>query len=194
MTTISNFLRRPMVIVSALVILFAAFSYSVGMVYAWTGPTAAPTGNNVAAPINVGSTSQVKDGALSVNSFIVFGNSLFGGSAGSNAYLNFGATSGYDGYGIRDNAGTMEFKNYGGSWQSIQDILYALCGGPCGGSSTPASGTLCGMKDTVRAELTTCMGYNPASSCPSGYTKKVMFAFQDNDVAYTHIIYSCVAN
>ena len=88
----------------------------------------------------------------------------------------------------------VEFKNYGGSWQSIQDILYALCGGPCGGSSTPASGTLCGMKDTVRAELTTCMGYNPASSCPSGYTKKVMFAFQDNDVAYTHIIYSCVAN
>ena len=29
----------------------------------------------------------------------------------------------------------VEFKNYGGSWQSIQDILYALCGGPCGGSS-----------------------------------------------------------
>ena len=37
------------------------------------------------------------------------------------------------------------------------------------------------------------MGYNPASSCPAGYTKKVMFMFQDNG-ANTHGIYSCVAN
>ena len=104
--------------------------------FAWNEPTAAPTGNNVAAPINVGTTDQVKNGGLGLNALTVFGNSLFGGSTGSNAYLNFGATSGENGYGIRDNAGTLEFKNNGGTWQSIQNILYALCGGECGGATS----------------------------------------------------------
>ncbi|UCG35639.1 MAG: hypothetical protein JSW17_02250 [Candidatus Omnitrophota bacterium] len=34
-------------------------------------------------------------------------------------YFNFGATAGAGGYGVRDNAGTIEFKNSGGSWASI---------------------------------------------------------------------------
>ena len=319
--------------VAALGIPLLAF-LSFTLVAAWTGPTQAPPDGNVPAPINVGTTGQVKNGGLGVDTLTVFGNSLFGGSTGSNAYLNFGADLGEPGYGIRDKDGTLEFKNYGGSWQSIQDILWTLCGGSCGGgrdggttvafsvnkggtaqtvpanattkltwsnevfdtndnfannrftptvagkyivtaslycnsaatwcqiyiykngtnissnfdrtsvdtsvsativvdmngstdyleiygrnggstsisgdttltnfsgallsqqsggSAPPASGTLCGMKDTARAELTTCMGYNPASSCPSGYTKKVMFMFQDNG-ANTHGIYSCVAN
>lgn len=38
---------------------------------------------------------------------------------GSNHYLNWGSTSGINGYGIRDNSGTMEFKNSGGSWTGI---------------------------------------------------------------------------
>lgn len=37
----------------------------------------------------------------------------------SSRYLNFGFTSGSGGYGIRDNSGTMEFKNLSGSWASI---------------------------------------------------------------------------
>lgn len=94
---------------------FPLGTISIGIAYAWSEPTAAPPGNNVAAPINVGSTDQVKNGGLGVNSLAVFGNSLLGGSAGSNAYLNFGATSGSSGYGIRDNAGTLEFKSDGGS-------------------------------------------------------------------------------
>jgi hypothetical protein len=108
---------------------------SIAVAYAWSGPTAAPPNGNVAAPINVGSTDQVKSGGLGVNSLAVFGNSLLGGSAGSNSYLNFGVTSGESGYGMRDNDGTLEFKNDGGTWQSIQNILYALCGGECGGGS-----------------------------------------------------------
>ena len=108
---------------------FILGTISVGIVYAWSGPTAAPPNSNVAAPINVGSTDQVKNGGLGVNSLAVFGNSLFGGSAGSNAYLNFGATSGSSGYGIRDNAGTLEFKNDGGSWASLQTTVYNLVGG-----------------------------------------------------------------
>ena len=35
------------------------------------------------------------------------------------AYLNFGATDGTTGYGIRDNAGTLEYKNSGGEWAGI---------------------------------------------------------------------------
>jgi hypothetical protein len=31
-------------------------------------------------------------------------------------YLNYGSTAGSTGYGIRDNAGTMQFKHFGGSW------------------------------------------------------------------------------
>ena len=111
------------------IISFILGTISIGVAYAWNEPTAAPPGNNVAAPINVGSTDQVKNAGLGVNSLAVFGNSLFGGSAGSNAYLNFGGTSGVNGYGIRDNAGTLEFKNDGGSWQSLQTIVYNLVGG-----------------------------------------------------------------
>jgi len=38
---------------------------------------------------------------------------------GSNHYINFGTISGASGYGFRDNAGTMEFKDSGGSWASF---------------------------------------------------------------------------
>ncbi len=37
----------------------------------------------------------------------------------TNAYLNFGAATGSAGYGFRDNAGVMEFKNTGGTWAGV---------------------------------------------------------------------------
>jgi hypothetical protein len=40
----------------------------------------------------------------------------------ASGYLNFGATSGLSGYGIRDNGGTIEFKNSGGSWGSLGSV------------------------------------------------------------------------
>jgi len=46
---------------------------------------------------------------------------------GAGKYMNFGATRGSSGYGIRDNAGTIEIKNSGGSWAA-----------PGGGGGTPA--------------------------------------------------------
>lgn len=52
-------------------------------------------------------------------------------------YLNFGATTGTTGYGIRDNAGTMEFKASGGAWVAIG----GAAGGLTVGTSTIASGT-----------------------------------------------------
>jgi hypothetical protein len=38
---------------------------------------------------------------------------------GANGYLNFNTTLGETGYGIRDNAGNMEYKDSGGSWTTM---------------------------------------------------------------------------
>jgi len=66
-----------------------------------------------------GSTSEhnfkVKDNSSPQNNLFQVsgdGNVLIGPSK----YLNFGSTAGTNGYGFRDNAGTMEYKNSGGSW------------------------------------------------------------------------------
>lgn len=48
----------------------------------------------------------------------------------ASSYINWGTTSGTTGYGFRDNAGTMEFKNSGGSWATLGG------GGSPGGSNT----------------------------------------------------------
>lgn len=40
-------------------------------------------------------------------------------SAGSTQYLNFGDTEGIGGYGFRSSAGTMQFRNNGGSWSNF---------------------------------------------------------------------------
>jgi hypothetical protein len=58
-------------------VLFGAF-----IAFAWTGPTAAPPNSNVSAPINVGTTAQVKNGGISVNSLAVFGNGYTQGNLG----------------------------------------------------------------------------------------------------------------
>ncbi len=53
----------------------------VGFAHAWTGPTQAPPNGNVSAPVNVGTTNQVKNASLSVNGLAVFGNSLLSGTS-----------------------------------------------------------------------------------------------------------------
>jgi hypothetical protein len=53
--------------------------------------------------------------ALAVTGLIAAANDIT--QVGS--YHNFTATQGATGYGIRNNGGTMEFKNNGGSWQGI---------------------------------------------------------------------------
>jgi len=54
---------------------------------------------------------------------------------GTDKYLNFNTLVGSSGYGFRDNGGTMEFKNSGGSWTSIGG------GGGSGDVVGPASAT-----------------------------------------------------
>jgi hypothetical protein len=41
---------------------------------------------------------------------------------GPNAYLNFDTTAGYEGFGIRDNNGIMEYKDSGGSWTTFASL------------------------------------------------------------------------
>lgn len=113
-------------LVASLVTLFLASYLS-----AWTGPTQAPPSGNMAAPINVGTTNQVKEGAVGFNGLAVFGNTLF---SGSNRYANFGTTAGESGYGLRDSSGTLEYKNLGGSWQPLGS------GGSGGAGGSSSSG------------------------------------------------------
>jgi hypothetical protein len=97
----------------------ASVFVSFGIASAWTGPTASPPASNVAAPINVGTSDQVKNASIGVNGLAVFGNTLLQPSA----YLNWGVTAGTVGYGMRDNSGTLEFKNTGGTWASMNTAI-----------------------------------------------------------------------
>lgn len=45
---------------------------------------------------------------------------------GADRYLNFTSTYGSSGYGLRDTAGTMEYKDSGGSWAAVSSIAKAV--------------------------------------------------------------------
>lgn len=106
--------------------------FAASIVSAWTGPGSSPPNGNVAAPINVGTTAQSKNGALGVNEataptfpFEVNGDSFLQGSLilyGTSKYFNFGTNAGIAGYGFRDNSGVMEYRNSTGVWTSIQSL------------------------------------------------------------------------
>ena len=119
---------------------------SIGVLYGGTGLTSAPTygqllvgnssgGYTLTATSSLGITggsSLFTDGGITTyltssdvlgvgtttawSKLAVFGD-LF--VEGSSRYLNFGTATGTSGYGFRDNAGTLEFKNSGGSWQGV---------------------------------------------------------------------------
>lgn len=132
MQAASSALRYLSVIALAVALLFLA-----QIVSSWSGPTANPPENNVDAPLNVGPVDQIKDAALGVNALAVFGNALLQ----HDAYLNWGTEAGESGYGIRDNAGTLEFKNQGAAWESLQSLIFAYCGeGGCGGAGGASLG------------------------------------------------------
>lgn len=89
----------------------AGILFSALFAFAWTGPQNSPPNcvsgqTGCDAPINVGPAAQFKNGNIGL-----WGNLLLAANGGSN--LNFGATSGSTGYGIRDNGGTLEFKSTG---------------------------------------------------------------------------------
>ena len=117
-------MRSALSILSSFV-LAALLFITASVIYAWTGPTAAPPNNNVAAPINVGAIDQIKNAGIGMNTLAVFGNAIISTVSG---YLNFGDTVGASGYGFRDNAGTMEFRNSGGQWRTFTGALNGTVG------------------------------------------------------------------
>lgn len=78
----------------SVITLGAVLGVSLQFVKAWTEPTATAPNGNVGAPINTGSTPQIKAGALQVNSFIVSGNTTAtpspapNGKSSGNMYAN----------------------------------------------------------------------------------------------------------
>ena len=81
-----------------------------------TGP-AFVIGSSTYTSFLVANNGRVGIGTTTPSSLItVYGNFFL---EGSNRYINFATTTGTLGYGLRDNAGTIEFKNSGGSWTGI---------------------------------------------------------------------------
>lgn len=63
-----SFSKLFLILFASIALLFAA-----SLLQAWTGPSSAPPAGNVAAPINVGSSDQIKSGGLGVNALAVYG-------------------------------------------------------------------------------------------------------------------------
>lgn len=117
------------------VLLLLALLFLAQVVFSWSSPTASPPNNNVPGPLNTGATAQNKSGdllinaSLGANSLNVFGNTVLNGST---RHLNWGTTAGATGYGIRENAGTLEFRvNAASTWKTLQTIVneYIALGG-----------------------------------------------------------------
>ena len=73
--------------------------------------TAGGVGGGFSYTRNLLNLSTEVPGVLSVT-----GDTLLGGL---NRYLNFGTDTNESGYGIRDNSGTLEYKNSGGGWEEM---------------------------------------------------------------------------
>ena len=66
--------------------------------------------------MTIDNTGKVGIGTSTINSTLTVDGNI---AAGASGYLNFGTTDGSSGYGFRDNSGTVEFKNSGGSWATF---------------------------------------------------------------------------
>ena len=88
-------------------------------VYSWTNPSGTPPNNNVAAPVNVGSTAQTKSGPLGVNGLSNSGSSHIAGKIGV-------GTSPYDPWKIVAGGGTYGIYGTATTGQAIRG--YATTG------------------------------------------------------------------
>jgi len=93
----------------------------------WVNPPQSPTGGNVAAPINVSNTSQVKTGALGTGPLAVFGHTLI--ESGS-PQINFNdTTSGERDFWLHTNSSTFYLlgdRNNDGSWDTPHPARFYL--------------------------------------------------------------------
>jgi len=65
-----------------IIVVAIILSLGTSVVFAWTGPTATPPSSNISAPVNIGSTSQIKTGGLWLNSLGIDNGLTIGGNVG----------------------------------------------------------------------------------------------------------------
>ena len=78
--------------------------------------------NPLTASARIDSGSVILGFSTSSNMLEVSGSPMYllnGLNVGDGEHINFGVTTGSDGYGIRDNSGTLQFKNSGGTWEDF---------------------------------------------------------------------------
>src|ERR1035437_75310 len=76
-----------------LMLLAAIFSLGLGVAFAWTGPTFAPPGGGMSAPINSGSTGQTKQGNLFISGLDASNNPYSNGLIILNGNVGIGTTT-----------------------------------------------------------------------------------------------------
>ncbi len=165
-------------------------------------------GANSAPTVYITSNSTMMDsgllggnhtGAGSIMDFAVSGSRVFyvgnnavmyatGAVVMPNGYMNFGGEYGSGGYGVRDNAGTLEYKNSGGSWASFSTGSFVAktgdtMSGPLFINYNTATATLhvnnnspgnvAYFSQSGINSATAAVYMNSENSDPSGYTLKV---------------------
>lgn len=125
---------------------FSLFTFSILLLgtatYSWTNPSGTAPNNNVAAPVNVGSTSQIKSGPLGVNGLHNTGNTALDGNLG---------------------------VGYTSPTQRLDVNGYTRSTGFCIGSSCITSWSQAGGGGVSQNTTVSCNGESCTVNCPSGY-------------------------
>jgi len=180
-------------------LLTIAFTFALSINYifaAWTGPTQAPPLGNTPTPVHIGSTAQVKDGGLSLNSLAVFGNGYFQDNVEVAGQIKVGKDDSaspnagtirwtgsdlevYDGTQWKSlttgdttiiSSNATDCNNVGGNWVDAQGVCYLPAGGGC-----PSGWTKKENYSTTQSQSCTgnnCndnwSGFMPGTSCSTG--------------------------
>ena len=131
-----DFIKTVKIIIFALVV-----TLGVNYVFAWTGPSEAPTGGNVPAPINVSASEQTKQGIFNlVNDFFVGGNAYIDQLLGIGTQsISTGTDPSPDGQALSlDVEGAV-----GASYYCDQDGNNCVAGDALGGGSDTLSNLSC---------------------------------------------------
>lgn len=104
-------------------VIILATLFTISIIYAWTEPSQAPPGGNVPTPVNVGSTTQYKSGALGIGGvFRAYSGAIFDGKVGIGTINPQAKLDIID----PDSTGEILLKGKGNSWNysqlKLQDI------------------------------------------------------------------------
>lgn len=148
----------PLTSIIASVILFAG----VPLIYAWTGPVGTPPSGNVAAPINVGASSQNKTGVLGLGGLAVFGKTLLTEATGYTLPTAKPSML----LGVNGAIGAAEYCDQNG-----MNCVTTLGGSSGTSVSSGGQPIVCGGWDTKYGSSGTFneWGCGASATCPAGY-------------------------